>query len=120
MSRNYLAKKSPEDLLNNFTDYRGLRYASNPEYEKVLRQQIGTINKHLSKYAPATLAPAKADPKMEAMVLQKKLKDAGYYKGKIDGIVGPKTKAAIANYQASQTPGPVSSLYNRSELNQVR
>ena len=38
----------------------------------------------------------------EAKSAQQKLKDDGYYNGKVDGIDGPMTHAAVRKYQQSQ------------------
>lgn len=38
----------------------------------------------------------------EVLLIQKKLKAAGYYAGSLDGISGPKTVAAIRNFQKDQ------------------
>ena len=34
--------------------------------------------------------------------IQQRLKDAGYYNGKIDGIIGHETEKAYCNWQAAQ------------------
>lgn len=50
MVRKYLSKKSPEELLENFTDEKGRRYASDSKYEKSLKSLIRNhINKTIYK-----------------------------------------------------------------------
>lgn len=48
MANRYYAggKRTTQDLLNNFTDVNGNRYASNPNYESNLAGQINFINRH--------------------------------------------------------------------------
>lgn len=55
MTRRYLAKgKTAEELVNNFVNINGRRYASGPEYEKLLREIISGMGKYtdpvLAKY----------------------------------------------------------------------
>ena len=46
MTRKYLVKgKSADDLLNNFVNVNGNRYASGPDYEQNLKSLVSTINK---------------------------------------------------------------------------
>lgn len=45
IARSYLKNKSPEDLLSNFTNSRGERYASGKNYEAALVKHINKINK---------------------------------------------------------------------------
>ena len=47
MARRYLGEKEVTDLLNNFVNDEGNRYASDPDYEDKLRKQIEFINKFL-------------------------------------------------------------------------
>lgn len=43
-----------------------------------------------------------AQPREEIRILQLRLRDAGYDPGPFDGVMGAKTKAALAQYEASQ------------------
>lgn len=43
---NYLPNKTVEDLLDNFVDVNGNRYASDPHYETKLKSKIGYIKEH--------------------------------------------------------------------------
>ena len=43
---NYLPSKSIEDLLENFVDINGNRYASDPHYETKLKSKVGYIKEH--------------------------------------------------------------------------
>ncbi len=36
--------------------------------------------------------------------LQESLRDKGYYSGQVDGVLGPRTRAAIRRYQKSENP----------------
>ena len=45
MANDYLKDRTAEQLMNNFVNYRGDRYASNKLYEKKLREQSGYINR---------------------------------------------------------------------------
>jgi hypothetical protein len=48
IARSYLKNKTPEELLNNFTNYRGERYASGKEYESSLKTLVNKINNTIS------------------------------------------------------------------------
>lgn len=54
MTRKYLNNKKPEDLLNNFVNFNGNRYASSDTYEKNLKNIISGMDNYttpiLSKY----------------------------------------------------------------------
>lgn len=49
MAKSYLKSKSSEELLNNFTNSAGNRYASDKNYEKRLKEHIKEINKIIYK-----------------------------------------------------------------------
>jgi transposase-like protein len=51
-------------------------------------------------HAPAKrhYAPRPAQPKVDVYALQRKLKAKGYYKGPIDGVVGPGTRSALKRF----------------------
>jgi peptidoglycan hydrolase-like protein with peptidoglycan-binding domain len=49
-----------------------------------------------------TASPAMATRRDEVKMAQQKLQAAGLYKAKIDGIAGPKTRMALAQYQKQQ------------------
>ena len=44
----YLPSKTVEDLLENFVDINGNRYASDPHYEAKLKSKVGYIKEHYS------------------------------------------------------------------------
>lgn len=46
LSSNYLVAKTVEDLLENFVDINGNRYATDPHYEDKLKSKIGYIKEH--------------------------------------------------------------------------
>jgi len=48
IARDYLKDKDLTELMVSFTNKAGNRYASNPEYEKQLKEQIAYINKFLA------------------------------------------------------------------------
>ena len=48
MANDYLKGTTPQQLLTNFVNFRGDRYASNPEYERKMRNQIKYINRYVS------------------------------------------------------------------------
>lgn len=45
MAQDYLKKRDFTELLKNFVNERGNRYASNPQYEKMLQSQVQFIRK---------------------------------------------------------------------------
>jgi len=49
MAKDYLNDKSPDDLLKNFVNKDGNRYASNKGYEKGLKEQMGYIDRYLGE-----------------------------------------------------------------------
>ncbi len=56
---------------------------------------------HRHRYAcqqPRRMAPKPAQPQVDVYALQRKLKAKGYYKGPIDGIVGPGTRSALQRF----------------------
>lgn len=52
-------------------------------------------------------APIAVRPQEEIRILQLRLRDAGYDPGPFDGVMGPKTKLALQQMQASQRSGKV-------------
>jgi hypothetical protein len=48
MAKDYLVGKTVDDLLINFVNKRGLRYASNRSYEKVLKQQYEYVKLYIN------------------------------------------------------------------------
>jgi hypothetical protein len=46
MHKNYLADKNVDELLDNFVNVRGKRYASNPHYEDMLGSILGKVRKY--------------------------------------------------------------------------
>lgn len=55
-----------------------------------------TDRNHRHRYACVKAMPAK--PQVDVYALQRKLKAKGYYKGPIDGIVGPGTRDALQRF----------------------
>jgi len=49
ISNDYLRDKNVSDLISNFVNYRGDRYATDPGYEKYFQDQIPFIERFLSK-----------------------------------------------------------------------
>jgi hypothetical protein len=54
MASDYLRDKTSDQLMQNFTNYRGDRYASNKKYEDSLREQSGYIKKFLGNMPKET------------------------------------------------------------------
>jgi len=55
--------------------------------------------RHTHKYGcTGRAAPARKAPPVDVYALQRKLKAKGYYKGPIDGIVGPGTRSALQRF----------------------
>jgi peptidoglycan hydrolase-like protein with peptidoglycan-binding domain len=48
-----------------------------------------------------------AQPQEEIRILQLRLRDAGYDPGPFDGVMGPKTKLALQQYEAAQRSGKI-------------
>lgn len=94
MAKDYLNGKTTEDLLNNFVNYRGDRYASNPHYEKNLRTQTKFIKKFFEGESKN-----EKDITKDVEEQQKALINKGYNPGKVDGVYGIKTKRAIQQFQ---------------------
>lgn len=56
-----------------------------------------TNRNHRHNYACQTMAKP-AQPQVDVYALQRKLKAKGYYKGPIDGVVGPGTRSALQRF----------------------
>jgi hypothetical protein len=56
--------------------------------------------RHSHKYGcrPAAPRARMAKPQVDVRALQAKLKAKGYYKGPIDGVVGPATRSALQRF----------------------
>lgn len=70
--------------------YRGLTRRRNHEADIIFRGDYGGTHVSKSKHVAADVA-----------AYQKQLQTLGYYKGRIDGVVGPKTKDAVLTFQQS-------------------
>jgi peptidoglycan hydrolase-like protein with peptidoglycan-binding domain len=55
-------------------------------------------------------APIAAGPQEEIRILQLRLRDAGFDPGPFDGVMGPKTRLALQQFQARQRGGKTSNL----------
>lgn len=73
--------------------YNGKNYRSN-RYDTKMAQAF-------ARWSRKDMTPAKAEVNSMAEV-QRNLKRLGYYKGAIDGVNGPRTKAAIRAFQKEQ------------------
>ena len=54
--------------------------------------------RHTHRYSCRGAAPRAAQPQVDVRALQQKLKAKGYYKGPIDGVVGPSTRSALQRF----------------------
>ena len=54
--------------------------------------------RHVHTYSCSRPAPRAAQPTVDVEALQAKLKAKGYYKGPIDGVVGPATRSALQRF----------------------
>jgi hypothetical protein len=50
------------------------------------------------------------DPGQEVANVQSALQEQGYYQGEIDGVLGPQTRAALAEYQSAQGLEPTGAI----------
>ena len=74
-------------------------------YPKKVQPQVYQPRKATSakKYVPETKLPlGKAQSNLSKKDIQIVLKQLGYYQGKIDGVLGPQSKAAIRKFQKSR------------------
>lgn len=67
-----------------------------PRIETAPVQRTGETTIHIERTLPA-VAARPADPEVER--IQSILRDLGFYKGTVDGLTGPATRAAVAAYQ---------------------
>jgi peptidoglycan hydrolase-like protein with peptidoglycan-binding domain len=79
------------------------------DFAEMLERQIGATDKRatasrtLENKSTQTAAPAvSARPQEDIRILQVRLRDAGFDPGPFDGVMGPKTKAALHQYQVMQ------------------
>lgn len=72
----------------------------------------------MSQSAPVAAKEGKAVSRLSAKQIQAALKNAGFYKGDIDGSLGPKTKEAIRNFQKANGlyPDGVAGKQTREKL----
>lgn len=67
--------------------------------------------------AARTAEPAQAPPAREEIrVLQLRLRDAGFDPGPFDGIMGARTRAALAQYEASERSGKLKTSLTASRI----
>lgn len=71
-----------------------------PTDEKLLDEKPLNVNVKGSAFRPSS--QPSASPKGAIQQLQEALQSRGHDPGPIDGLIGPKTKAAIKSFQASQ------------------
>jgi len=70
--------------------------AAQKEEQAALKAEFEKTQKRLESLE----TPVKFDPKtLDGKEIQKALKNAGYYEGEIDGVIGSKTKEAIKKFQ---------------------
>jgi peptidoglycan hydrolase-like protein with peptidoglycan-binding domain len=86
---------------------------------------VGTSSAAAAIAAPNSLSdsddkqPAAVRSREEVRILQLRLRDAGFDPGPFDGVMGPKTRAALAQYEASQRGKKIkTSLTNTSVTGQ--
>ena len=73
-----------------------------PERPNATRVSSAQSRQDAAKQLPA---PNSLRPQEEIRILQLRLRDAGYDPGPFDGVMGPKTKLALQQMQASQRSG---------------
>ena len=50
------------------------------------------------------------DPGQTVANVQAALQQQGYYQGEVDGVLGPQTRAALADYQSAQGLEPTGAI----------
>ena len=60
--------------------------------------KYNSANHHHKYSCKGAMRPAPAKPAVDVYALQRKLKAKGYYKGPIDGVVGPGTRSALKRF----------------------
>jgi peptidoglycan hydrolase-like protein with peptidoglycan-binding domain len=91
--------------------------ASTPfESEEMAEDMNSTLNNEIAMMSQGTDEMGQAEPEAAAVFdpsqpyvtptneeIQQSLKNAGFYEGKVDGVVGPRTKKAIRDFQAQNS-----------------
>lgn len=76
--------------------------ASSASAGEVSAQEKLEILKEIERQSQERLLKEEDSKRARYRQIQKALKDAGYYEGKIDGRFGPKSKAAVKKFQKAQ------------------
>lgn len=72
-----------------------------------LKQELANAEKRIATLSTEVVSQEKATPTMpNAKQIQTALKNARFYKGDIDGQIGPKTKEAIKKFQDANGLNP--------------
>jgi len=87
---------SPEDL-NRLSTQNGTAASGVTEAAPTAMTPVATMAE--PSVAPLEALPPSGPYKPTAIEIQTALKNAGFYTGNVDGKVGPKTKAAVEEFQ---------------------
>lgn len=72
-------------------------------YKTTSNSLATTVEADFNRYSPRATAARQSILSIERnKALQKEMKEKGYYSGAIDGIIGPKTRAALTEYNLAE------------------
>ncbi len=98
-----------KELCPNLSDFAGISaYPAGAVGKQKVTPVPNTLNTAQVAHASNEAGGTKQDsshlsrPREEIRVLQLRLRDAGFDPGPFDGVMGPKTKSALQQYEASQ------------------
>jgi hypothetical protein len=88
----YYAYDGPIGYYGSYGSYGG-------PYDEAITYETD-VSPSVTEDVPYSAPPAQADGESLTVDVQRALADAGYYRGELDGILGPGTRSAIQAYQA--------------------
>ena len=82
----------------------GVRMVNNPTSAAApTATGVASVQSHLAEAAQAAVSSATSGSQEEIRILQLRLRDAGFDPGPFDGVMGPRTRLALQQYEASQS-----------------
>ena len=100
-----LSGAATHDALARFQAQRGLPVTGEPDRQTVLALGLDPARYAAAAYPPnpppatAYVPPPVPDSDVETHDIQRRLRELGYYQGPLDGVMGHRTRIALAEFQ---------------------